>query len=169
LQELYDTYDRDLTTIDTVSLIPVDLNAIMYYNERQLQKFNCKWASERAEFRSKCFWYGRLARNRFRSMKKVLYNSETKHFSDFNITSGKNTGNQKVKVNQRYEIDLNGHLKITPLFLSDLSSLWFFHEDWRTNDVRRHESQGNKSIHSIQLFLLANFYLSITHYSLYIF
>ena len=128
--------------MDTINLIPVDLNALLYYNERQMQKFNCKWASERAEFRSKCFWYGRLARNRFNSMKKILYNSKTKHWSDFNITSGKNTGDLKVKINHKNEIDSNGYTDVTPLYLSDLSPLWFLSEEWRTNDVRRQETQS---------------------------
>lgn len=142
LQEAADQFgERDLSSMDTINLIPVDLNALMYYNERQLQKFNCKFASERAEFYTKCFWYGRMARNRFRSMKKVLFNSETKHWSDFNITSGKNTGDLNVRINHRNEIDSNGIKEITPLFLSDLSPLWFFGEEWRTNDVRRHETQ----------------------------
>lgn len=127
--------------MDTVNLIPVDLNALMYHNERQLQRFNCKFANERAEFYTKCFWYGRVARNRFNSMKKVLYNSETKHWSDYNITSAQNTGDQKVRVNQADELDPNGNKEIRPLFLSDLSPLWFFNEEWRTNDVRRHETQ----------------------------
>ena len=54
--------ERDLSTIDTISLIPVDLNALMYYNERTLQKLNCKYArgsQARSEFLTKCFWYGR--------------------------------------------------------------------------------------------------------------
>lgn len=98
------------------------------------------------------FWYGRVARNRFKSMKKILFNSETKHWSDFNITSGKNTGDQKVRVNHRDEIDINGQKEIRPLFLSDLSPLWFFNEEWRTNDVRRHETHSiaiqEKAIHA---------------------
>lgn len=53
LQQLQEQYDYDLSSISTVDLLPVDLNALMYYNERQLQKFNCKFASERAEFYTK--------------------------------------------------------------------------------------------------------------------
>lgn len=54
--------ERDLSTIDTTNLIPVDLNALMYYNERTLQKFNCKYArgtQARSAFMTKCYWYGR--------------------------------------------------------------------------------------------------------------
>lgn len=143
LQEISEQYlDNDLSTIDTINMIPVDLNALMYFNERQLQKFNCKYATERAELMTKCFWYGRVARNRFKAMKKVLFNSVTNHWSDFNITNGKNTGDLKVKINSYNEIDANGNKEITPLFLSDLSSLWLFGEEWRTNDVRRHETQS---------------------------
>lgn len=135
--------ERDLSTIDTISLIPVDLNALMYYNERTLQKFNCKYArgsQARSEFLTKCFWYGRQARQRFRLMEKVLFNE--KGWSDRNLTSGKNRNEQKVKVNYFGQLDLNGEREITPLYVSDLSPLYFMDDEWRTNDVRRHESEN---------------------------
>ena len=62
-------------------------------------------------------------------------------WSDRNVTSGKNRNEQKVRVNFVGQLDPNGEREITPLYVSDLSPLYFMDEDWRTNDVRRHESE----------------------------
>lgn len=72
-------------------------------------------------------------------MEKLLLNE--KGWSDRNLTSGKNRNEQKVRINYYGQLDLNGEREITPLYASDLTPLYFMDEEWRTNDVRRHESE----------------------------
>lgn len=73
-------------------------------------------------------------------MEKMLLNENG--WSDRNVTSGKNRNEQKVRVNFFGQLDPSGEREITPLYVSDLAPLYFMDEEWRTNDVRRHESES---------------------------
>lgn len=70
---------ESMKTIQTTSIIPVDLNSILYGNERILAKFFKKVGNnEKSKF------YYEQAKLRKQSMKKYLWNSRKRSFFDYN-------------------------------------------------------------------------------------
>jgi alpha,alpha-trehalase len=71
-----------LRSLNTVNIIPVDLNSILYYNEITIADFH----KREGNFSAAREWAGRAA-NRSEAMTTLLWNAEHYSYFDYNMTS----------------------------------------------------------------------------------
>jgi neutral trehalase len=152
-----------LRDMDIIHLIPLDLNALLYSNERTLEWFyrllgskkrkNIEHANNMADF------YARSAMRRYDAMKSVLWDAENQQWSDFNLTSenlqstlqNKNANQQEHSNCSKLEHPKETaakewgepYRKSGRFYVSDFSVLWYFNDI--TNE-RSLESASNPDI-----------------------
>lgn len=135
-------------------LVPFDLNGILYQYERTLQMYFCRWRYEQINYDTRCQWYGEQARRRFWSMRSVMYNEQTKLWSDYNLKEQQMQSEHQLPA--RECVDLNEPtIRLVnedaaqrrqscsqkpqttnhPIYVTDIGSLWYFDKDWQTEDV----------------------------------
>lgn len=76
-----DTY-FPLRSLNTMEILPVDLNSILYYNEITIAEFH----KREGNYTAARTWAG-LARNRSEAMTALLWNAEYYSYFDYNMTS----------------------------------------------------------------------------------
>lgn len=107
-------FTADLAKMRTTSLVPVDLNGLLYEVENLLSGFHEYIGSaERASS------YKNAATRRLASMKKFLWNESSQCWLDYNHTARAQVSNK------------------TPFYLSNLSPLWTGAHDLETSSVER--------------------------------
>ena len=103
----------DLRSMDIINLIPLDLNCILFANERLLEKFHANHNNTLMANVYKSAYRKRLA-----AMKKFMFNPETRRWSDFNITSGKF---------RDFPFDTaTTSVADSFFYISDFSPIWYF-------------------------------------------
>jgi len=75
---------KNITTIEVIDIIPVDLNALLYHLEKTLEK-----AYSVANNESKRKNISSAALKRYGAIRKYCYNKTLKYFCDYNWTKGK--------------------------------------------------------------------------------
>ncbi|KAK5581492.1 hypothetical protein RB653_001525 [Dictyostelium firmibasis] len=79
--------NTNLTTIQTIDVIPVDLNSILYLNEKILSQFHRSLGNN-----SMAIFYQSASDNRVNAMQQVFFNENTFQWNDYNLKT--NTNNQ---------------------------------------------------------------------------
>ena len=163
-------------------LLPFDLNGVLYQYERTLQMFYCRWRWERADYKTKCKFYGQQARKRFWVMRAYMYDNETGLWSDYNLRQQKANNKNELPAKKCTELD-EPQIRLIhqtsldasrydppscsktyesserPLYVTDIGSLWYFDNFWRTEDVLdslkthtlQEEEEIEQEIHRINL------------------
>jgi alpha,alpha-trehalase len=134
---------KDLRSIDIHTVVPVDLNAIMYENERLLSKFH--------KGNEKESYFLKQSQKRITAIENVLWCRARKSWFDFNITGEsfrtrefhvsnlsplwfgayENKTEKEIKaVIKKYEKSLNGFPGGSPTSDSDSGQQWDFPNVW---------------------------------------
>ncbi|RCH82276.1 hypothetical protein CU097_001896 [Rhizopus azygosporus] len=75
-----------LRTINTQNVVPIDLNALLWYLEDSLSKWHKQFGHGK-ESKKKSRYYAQQAKTRLEAMDKVMWNDDHYSFYDFNLTS----------------------------------------------------------------------------------
>ncbi|KAM9988691.1 hypothetical protein ACTFIY_004730 [Dictyostelium cf. discoideum] len=79
-------YDNtNLTTIQTVDVVPVDLNSILYLNEKILSSFHRTLGNN-----SMAIYYQAQSESRVDAMQQVFFNEDTYQWNDYNLKTSTN-------------------------------------------------------------------------------
>ncbi|KAI8984171.1 trehalase [Mycotypha africana] len=76
-----------LRTINTANIIPIDLNSLLWYYERQLSTWYSMFHRKSKEFKKKSIYYRQQAKKRLDAMEELMWNDDFNSFYDFNLTS----------------------------------------------------------------------------------
>lgn len=115
---------EDLTSIDIVSLIPLDLNAIMFANEKILATFHTIMTLHFGYAPSAMVdFYTKSAASRYEAMKMFLWSPTLSMWSDYNFVT------KKLRNEAIYDFDVQKpHSKplLSKFYISDFSPIWYF-------------------------------------------
>lgn len=75
-----------LRTINTQNVVPIDLNALLWYLEDSLSKWHKQFGHGK-ESKKKSRHYAQQAKTRLEAMDKLMWNDDHYSFYDFNLTS----------------------------------------------------------------------------------
>lgn len=124
-----------LSKMDIIHLIPLDLNALMYANERTLEWFH--YILNNNTYDTMAQFYHLSANRRYTTMKKVLWDEHNQVWSDFNLTSSRL---QSQLLNDDHCKSQNstlnkGYRKSGRYYVSDFSTLWYLGDCWNGNSA----------------------------------
>lgn len=72
-----------LRTINTANIVPIDLNALLYYSETKL----AEWHKKFGKGKSKQVYYEKQAKNRLNAMETLMWDNATFSYYDYNLSS----------------------------------------------------------------------------------
>lgn len=119
-----------LNKMDIIHLIPLDLNSLMYANERTLEWFHYILNNNTYDTMAK--FYHISANNRYKTMKKVLWDKSNQVWSDFNLTSSTLQSQLLPKSSPRNTF--NGCRGSGRYYVSDFSTLWYLNDHIKDDD-----------------------------------
>lgn len=121
---------KDLIHLDILNVVPLDLNSIMYYNERILASLHRDYSGN-SIMRD---FYEKAYRKRFTAMKKFLFDQKSSSWGDYNITSRTLTNKKPTSFDNP---DF--------FYISDFSPLWFFPDAQHGNATTTYSSANDDS------------------------
>ena len=136
----------DLCSIDIVNLLPLDLNCILFANERILEKLH-RYYGENVQMAD---YYKTAYRSRFAAMKKFLFDPQTNRWADFNITSGTlrdsigSAGQNPASSSRNLENPDEEEMRNPYFYISDFSPVWYFDDNDGASTSRLFRSFGIK-------------------------
>ncbi|KAI8636219.1 trehalase [Parasitella parasitica] len=76
-----------LRTINTASIVPVELNSLLWHTETKLSQWHVLFGNKTKDHKSKSKYYTKQAKTRLSAMEHLMWNQQDHAFYDFNLTS----------------------------------------------------------------------------------
>ena len=115
---------EDLISIDIMNLVPLDLNAIMFANERILAAFHMIMTSHFGHPPAHMVsFYTNSASSRYMAMKKFLWSPTLSMWSDYNFLTRKLRNEAIHDFNMK---NMNTSSLLSKFYISDFSPIWYF-------------------------------------------